>query len=54
MLILLRKISIEGGDDKKDEIERHYQWNHQHAQSMSYHGKTSKENDITEIIDMHR
>jgi len=54
MLILLRKISIERGNDKEDEIQRHYQGNDKHAQSMSYHGKTSKENDITEIVDMHR
>ena len=51
--ILLFKISIERGNDKEDEIQRHYQGNDKHAQAMSYHGKASKKHDITEIDNMH-
>jgi hypothetical protein len=54
ILILLFKISIERGNDKEDEIQRHYQGNDKHAQAMGYHGKTSEKNDITEIVNMHR
>ena len=54
ILILLFKISIERGNDKEDEIQRHYQGNDKHAQAMGYHGKTSEKNDITEIVYMHR
>ena len=52
--ILLFKISIERGNDKEDEIQRHYQGNDKHAQAMSYHGKACEKNDITEIVNMHR
>ena len=51
--IFLFKISIERGNDKKDEIQRHYQGNDKHAQAMRYHGKASEKNDITEIVNMH-
>ena len=54
ILILLFKISIERGNDKEDEIQRHYQGNDKHAQAMGYHGKTGEKNDITEIVNMHR
>jgi len=54
ILILLFKISIEKGNDKEDEIQRHYQGNDKHAQTIGYHGKTSEKNDITEIVNMHR
>ena len=54
ILILLRKISIERRNDIEDEIHRHYQWYDQHAKAMSYHSKSREENDISEIVDMHR
>ena len=53
ILILLFKISIERGNDKEDEIQRHYQGNDKYAQAMSYHGKASEKDDITEIVYMH-
>ena len=45
---------IERRNDIEDEIHPHYQWNNQHAKAMSYQSKSSEENDISEIIDMHR
>ena len=53
-LILVFKISIERGNDIENENQCHHQWNCKHAQAMGYHGKTSKENDVTEIVYMHR
>ena len=45
ILILFLKISIERRNDIEDEIHPHYQWNNQHAKAMSYHRKSSEEND---------
>jgi len=53
-LILVFKISIERGNDIENEIQRHYHWNNKHAQAVSCHGKASEEDDIAEIVYMHR
>jgi hypothetical protein len=54
ILILFFKISIERWNDYEDEIQRHYQWYNQNAKTMRYQSKPSEENDISEIVDVHR
>jgi hypothetical protein len=52
--IFFRKVSIEGRNYIEDKIRRHDQWDHQYTKAVRYYGKSGKENDISEVVDMHR